>query len=224
MNKNNSKNTDLPSILIVDDHRMLAESIGLSLEEEGFGEISIANSSEEAIAMITEDHPDIIISDVSMPEQDGFNLARQVKRYWPNIKILFLTMHGSTDYIYDAMSSGAQGYVNKTASIKSLVRTISLIADGESVFPAECLQNYHSENRGKNTNSLHLTGREQEILAQLGEGLSNKEIARMLDMAEGTVKVHVKTVLKKLGAKNRTQAAIYAHEQGYNSLLAISSK
>lgn len=199
------------TIMLVDDHGVLLGSLKETLTSAGFKDIHCADSAEAARDAIQEIKPDLLITDISLPNENGLHLAKQTRRYLPGTKIIVLSMHGEEDVVTRAADIGVEGFVSKTASTGALLRAISSVLDGASVYPSSHKTRY----RPSPQQETHLTQREQDILACLGQGQSNKEIARSLDMAEGTVKVHIKTILKKLNVRNRTQAAIYAYEQGY---------
>ena len=205
-------------LLLVDDHTVLLESLRDMFMAHGFGNIQTATSSDQVREMLRETPADLIITDISMPDGSGLQLAKQVKRYAPQTKLMFLTMLADDATIGKAADIGAEGFISKAASTQSLLRAAKSILDGASVYPAG--QNTTYRHRKPPPEPPTLTEREEEVLTCVGEGFSNKEIARELDMAEGTVKVHIKTILKKLGVNNRTQAAIYAYEHGFTQDLA----
>lgn len=209
------------NVLLVDDHQLLLDALIDVLKKTDIAQLWVATSTEEALAMVKTHPVDLLVADIALPGQDGFQLTRQVRRYFPKIKVALLTMHTSRSYIEEAVEAGAHGFLVKEASFSVFIKNLHSILLGELVFPKV----FTDEGQPKTTlQSEPLTQREKEILTCLGAGYSNKEIARLLDMAEGTVKVHIKTVLKKLEVKNRTQAALYAYENGYNAALDTALK
>ena len=212
--KNIPNNFKTASILLVDDHSVLLDSLRDMFTNHGFEHIRTAPFADSARELLNQQSADLVITDISMPDGSGLQLAKQIKRYTPETKVMFLSMHADEDTIRQGADMGAEGFfLSKTASAQSLLRAATSLLEGASVYPAG--QNTTYRRRQAAPTPPPLTEREQQVLTCVGEGLSNKEIARTLDMAEGTVKVHIKTILKKLAANNRTQAAIYAYENGY---------
>lgn len=210
------------SLMLVDDHDMFRQGLRSLIDENRFEVIAEASNGRDALNLAHQMHPDVLLLDVQMPGMNGVQVARQIRRESPETKVIFLSMSDDHQDVVAAIDAGGMGYIPKTASAESLNRALSLVADGESVFPSELLRGGLSAVPLKNANLPPFTPRETEILRHLALGYSNKEIGRMLDVAEGTVKVHIKAILKKLNMRNRTQVAIYAHENGFAQPLAGS--
>ena len=205
-------------ILLLDDHSVLLESMRDALAQAGYTHIQTKTTIAQAKEHLRHTPPHLLITDINLPDGSGLALAREVKRYLPEVKVLFLTMHDDAKTLEEAIATEAEGFVNKTTSLSGVFRAISSLLDGASVYPAGHKPSKYRQQPEASPPTL--THREESVLACLGVGLSNKEIARELEVAEGTVKVHIKTILKKLRVNNRTQAAIYAYENGYSTDIA----
>jgi DNA-binding NarL/FixJ family response regulator len=199
-------------ILVADDHALMREGIRTLLDQDKFQVIAEAEDGMEAVQKYQSSHPDIVLMDLNMPRKNGLEAARDILREDKNAKVVMLTVELSEVDLMQAVDYSVKGYLLKTSSADSLNQALSLVADGESVFPSEAL--IKGMNRRAQGVEMGLTPREEEILRYIAKGMSNKGIARELDVTEGTIKVHIKAILKKLGIQNRTQAAIYAYEKG----------
>lgn len=200
------------SILVADDHALVREGIRSLLDPEQFKVIGEAEDGVDAISKYEELNPDIVLMDMNMPRKNGLEAARDIMRDHEDAKVVMLTVELSEVDLMRSVDMSVKGYLLKTSGSDSLNHALSLVADGESVFPSEAL--ISGMNRRVQTAEMGLTPREEEILRHIAKGQSNKTIARDLDVTEGTVKVHIKAILKKLNMSNRTQAAIYAYEKG----------
>lgn len=196
-----------PSILIVDDHETFAQSLAAQIGQQGLAQAYVAVSVPAALAFLGRTTPDLVLVDITLQERlEGLAFIRQLRQQWPAVKAVCLTMHQSSLFCEQAYDAGAWGYLCKTAPLAETFSGIRSALAAENPLPAPMLQN---------NQKYHFTPREKEILAHLATGASNKELAKTLDMAEETAKVHMKTLLRKLGAQNRTQVAIFAYENGF---------
>lgn len=199
-------------VMLVDDHALMREGVRSLLDAAQFDVVSEAQNGMEAVDRYFESRPDIVLMDMNMPGKNGLEASNEILIQDPAAKIVILTVELNENDLMRAVDMSIKGYLLKTAGSDSLNQALKLVAAGESVFPSDAL--IRGMNRRSQTADLGITPREQEILRHLARGQSNKEIARELDVTEGTVKVHIKAILKKLDMSNRTQAAIYAHEKG----------
>ena len=219
--------TDVIRVAIVDDHPFFRQGIRDVLNTQP-GIVVVAESSdgEEALAMIATAHPDVVLMDVNLPTMNGMQVTQRVKNDHPDIAIIILTAYDDEEQIYRAIRIGASAYFAKDITPAQLVETIHLVAQGYYLIANKCMT---QEEAGQwlfelyrrygispeDTTFSPLTEREMEILQQIIEGLSNKEIALTLGISQQTVKNHVTSILAKLNRSDRTQAAIYALRHGW---------
>ncbi|UAB77644.1 response regulator transcription factor [Erythrobacter sp. SCSIO 43205] len=203
-----------PTILIVDDHQLAREGLRAVLSGDGFGDIHLASTGEQAIEMVREIEPDIVLMDVRLGEGiDGLEATRQIAALGLSTKVIMLTLHDMPGYVRTALSAGAAGYVLKDTEIGDLRAAIAQVLDGRSAIPLDLVSAaMKSDPVSSATGDLGkiLTEREQEVVEHVAQGLTNKEIARKLEISPATVKVHVERLIAKLGVADRTQAAVVA--------------
>lgn len=199
--------------MLVDDHAVLRDGLKNILEiEENIVVVGEAVSGEDALKTVKVCRPDIILMDINMPNKSGVEVTGVIKREYPDIKILILTMHSHEEYFMSAIREGADGYLLKDAPSDQVVEAIRTVARGESVIHPSMtrkLLTYHQQKQTE-TKDSSLTEREKEVLLCLVEGLSNKEIAERLFVSDKTIKIHVSKIFKKLNVKSRSQVVIYA--------------
>lgn len=195
-------------ILIADDHDLVRDTIAMFLEAEGMAEIVSVEDLDAAIKATDETGSfDLVLLDFNMPGMDGLQGLERMKEANDNQPVAILSGTASPQIAKDAIAAGAAGFVPKTMGAKSMVSAIRFMAAGETFMPYEFMQQVDAKT------VANLTERETEVLRGLCEGKSNKEIARVLDLQEVTIKLHVKTLCRKLDAKNRTQAAMIARDR-----------
>ena len=203
-----------PTILIVDDHQLAREGLRAVLSEGKFDTIHLASTGEEAIDKVREFVPDIVLMDVRLGDGiDGLEATRQIAALGLPTKVIMLTLHDMPGYVRSALSAGAAGYVLKDTEIGALRSAIDQVMEGRSAIPLDLVSAAMSSKPAASVQgelSDILTKREQEVVALVAEGLTNKEIARELDISPATVKVHVERLIAKLGVADRTQAAVLA--------------
>ncbi len=200
-------------ILIADDHDLVRDTIVLFLQTESGIEAEAVGSLPAAIAAI-ESRPqfDLVLLDMMMPGMNGLDSLRQVMAMRGGQRVALISGTGSPELAEQALAAGAAGYLPKTLSAKSLANAVQFMAMGEQYVPLGFLRSATDE--PAHPLAQRLSRREREVLGGLIEGKSNKEIARDLGITEPTVKLHMKTLYRKIGAQNRTQAAMIAKEAG----------
>jgi DNA-binding NarL/FixJ family response regulator len=208
-------------VLIVDDHEIVREGLATLLIEEVTVEVvGQAPTGAEAVTLATLLRPDVILMDLIMPEMDGIEATRRIRRASPASQILVLTSFVDDQHVRDAIEAGAIGYLLKDVLKADLLRAIRTAAQGEPVLHPEAQRYLMRQVSPLSPPSLlhHLTEREREVLRLITQGQSNKEIAQTLHLTEGTVKGYVSAVLAKLGVADRTQAALYAVKHGLSDM------
>lgn len=198
-------------ILIADDHELLRDTLVLYLEREDGIEVRCAADYDEAVRLIEgEPRFDLVLLDFGMPGMDGLSGLERAMALKGGQRVALMSGVAPRPVAEKALALGAAGFLPKTLSARSLVNAVRFMAMGEQYAPID----FMAAEEGKPQNRLAemLSRRELQVLEGLVEGKSNKEIARDLDIQEPTVKLHVKTLYRKLGTKNRTQAALIARE------------
>lgn len=198
-------------LLIADDHDLLRDALRTHLEQASPGtEVHGAGSVDAALALLAS-HPDIdlLLLDLRMPGMNGLDGLSRIRAAHPTIKVALMSGEAGPGDVRAALARGALGFLPKTLPGEAMVDAVRRLAAGETFVPEGLLE-------AESTREGHdLTRREREVLEFLLKGLSNKEIARSLDLEEVTVKLHVRGLCRKLHAKNRTQAALRAVELGF---------
>ncbi len=213
-------------IVIADDHEFVRSGIKVMLSGEADLEIvGVAVDGQEALELCGRERPDLVLMDVRMPRMDGLTATRSIKRSFPKISVLILTMHENEDYLLEAVKAGAAGYVLKDAPQQELVTAIRKVLEGETTLNRRLatglLKRLAHDARGAaaprteagRSGPAHpLTARELEVLEHVALGQTNREIAEEFVISVGTVKNHVEHVIAKLEASDRTQAVVRALE------------
>lgn len=207
------------SILIVDDHEVVRNGIRAYLETLAeFHVVGEAASGEEALALVAEHIPEVVLMDLIMPGMDGVETTRRVKTISPRTQVVVLTSYHEDAHIFPALKAGAISYVLKDMKMDKLVDAICRAVQGEvTLHPrvaARVLQNLRGEDSEGPQLFTDLTDRELDVLKLIANGMSNQQIANELVISENTVKGHVSNILSKLHLADRTQAAVYAWQKG----------
>ncbi len=208
------------TVLVADDHDLFAEGlIELLRRRSELEVVGRASNGSQAIALAHKLLPDIILMDVRMPNVGGLEATRRIKSELPSIRILMLTVSEDDADLFEAVKSGAQGYLLKNTSLVDLLRYIQAVMAGEAaisgVMASKMLTELARPANGK-TDTIEadaLSEREQEVLQCVAAGLSNRDIAEKLYITESTVKKHLRNILAKLHVQNRVQAALLARER-----------
>ena len=207
-------------VIIIDDHALFRAGLKELLEQRSIEVIGIAANGKEGIELVKEVTPDIILLDLRMPDMSGLEVLKSLREDKVTIPIVILTTSNEESDLIKALRSGAQGYLLKDMEPDELVGALWDIEKGKNVVArdltdalARMVQGETPIDDDKGPFS-ELTPREREILCLLAEGQSNKLIARNLGISDGTVKLHVKAILRKLGIHSRVEAAVIAVEQG----------
>ncbi|MEX2255643.1 MAG: response regulator transcription factor [Acidimicrobiia bacterium] len=201
-------------VFLMDDHEVVRRGLRELLESEGSIEIvGEAGSAEEALARIPPTRPDVAVLDVRLPDGNGVEVCREVRSRNPEIRCLILTSFSDDEALFQAIMAGASGYLLKQIKGTDLVESVQRVAAGQSLLdPAVTARVLERLREGSETDQqlAQLTDQERKILNLIADGLTNRQIAERVHLAEKTVKNYVSNVLMKLGMERRTQAAVFA--------------
>jgi DNA-binding NarL/FixJ family response regulator len=208
-------------VLLVDDEELIRAGLRAIVDaEDDLSVLGEAGDGAEAVAKVRTLEPDVVLMDVRMPAVDGIQATRHILDNQPNPpKIIVVTTFENDDYVYDALRAGANGFLLKRSRPAEIVQAIRAVVAGDSLlFPAKIrslAQRHRPQQPPVGRAGAKLTDREADVLRLVAAGLSNAEIAEKLVVSLQTVKTHVGNVLGKLGARDRTQAVIFAYESGF---------
>jgi len=215
-------------VLVIDDHTLFREGLESLLHARGIDVVAAVGDGYRGIELANELQPDIVLLDVRMPALDGISVLRIIQESQPTFPVTLLTTSTEERDLLDALRAGARGYLLKDMEPDQLVQSLREIVAGQTVVSpnlthvlAEVVQGKVALPTDQGFNPFEgLTPRETQILALLAEGQSNKVIARNLGISDGTVKLHVKAILRKLNVHSRVEAAVMAVERGLREHLA----
>ncbi|MEJ2852519.1 MULTISPECIES: response regulator transcription factor [unclassified Saccharothrix] len=189
--------------------------------EDGFEVVGEAGDGAEAVRQAHEHHPDVVVMDIRMPGTDGLAATRQVKAELPDVKVLVLTTFNVDEYVFEALKSGASGFLLKDTDPVELLHALRVVAQGDALLAPSVTRRLieefaaRPEHRRPDPAALReLTAREREVLTLVAGGLSNDEIADHLVISPATARTHVSRVMTKLGARDRAQLVVLAYESG----------
>jgi len=213
--------------LIVDDYPVVREGLRTMLSTDRTVEIvGEASDGAEAVAMVAEKKPNVVLMDIRMPNMDGIEATRQIKDKYPSTAVIVLTMYDNDAYVIDAVRAGASGYLLKDASRELLLHTIRTVSSGTTLIKTDLLfeaisslirsKQAFQETEVSTIQALEeLTPREREVVQLVAEGHTNKEIGKALSITEDTVKKHMQSILAKLETTNRAGAVAKVTRAGF---------
>ena len=206
-------------ILLVDDHKIVRQGVRAFFDaQDGIEVIGEAGSGAAAVKMIEEHVPDVVLMDLIMPGMDGVEATRLAKSISPRTQIVVLTSYHEDEHIFPALQAGALSYILKDVAMDELAEAVFKASRGEATLhpqvASRVIQELHGRKKDENTLVVDLTKREMEILKVIAQGMTNIEIAEKFVISKYTVKGHVSNILSKLHLADRTQAAVYAWQQG----------
>ena len=208
--------TDLTliDVLVVDDHALMRAGLsGLIDSADDMRVVGLASDGAQALELIPGASPHVVLMDLSMPGMDGVTATGRISEQYPDTAVLVLTSFSDRQRVTDALDAGAVGYVLKDADPASLLDAIRAVARGHSPLDPRVARLVLHGRRGPTpTTPSELTERELEVLALVGRGQANKQIARVLGIRESTVKAHLTSVFQRIGVRDRTSAALWAQE------------
>ncbi|HEY0322500.1 MAG TPA: response regulator transcription factor [Pyrinomonadaceae bacterium] len=208
-------------ILLADDHKVVRRGLRLLIDEQADMEVvGEADNGREAIVMVQQLQPDVIVMDVSMPEMNGLQATKKLKGLYPAIKILTLTRHTDDGYLQQLFQAGVSGYVMKQSLDEELVRAIRAVSSGQTYLDPAITQQVVEQITGKRAprgspGGKNLSPREEEVLRLIAQGYIHKEIADRLQISIKTVDTHKTNAMQKLGMKSRVDIVRYAMLQGW---------
>jgi two-component system, NarL family, response regulator DegU len=203
----------MTTLLLVDDHHLLRQGLRRGVEEAGFAVVGEACDGAEAVRLVEELHPDLVLMDVTMPVLDGIEATRQLRARAPGTRVVILTMHGEEETVERALRAGAIGYLVKDCTIQQVAETLHAAA-GDTVLSPGLATSMLGQLQATEPAAPVLSRREEEVLQLFADGWSTIEVARRLYISPKTVKNHLASIYEKLDAGDRTQAVITAVRMG----------
>lgn len=207
-------------VLLADDHQIVRDGIKLMLDPQaGIDVVAEAENGTEIEKLIADNHIDVAVMDINMPEMDGIAATRLIKEKFPDVKVLALSMSNDDSHIRQMIQAGASGYIMKSAGRKELTKAIYEVMEGRHYFSDQATQSIMMDlvkNKGKSSSPepIHITEREKEVLAMIVKENTNQEIAEKLYISPRTVDAHRRNLLQKTGARNTAGLVRYAFEHG----------
>lgn len=211
----------MTSVVVADDQDLVRSGLAMVLQARGVDVVGLAADGREAVDMVRQSKPDVVLMDIRMPVMDGIAATQAITTQGLPSRVLVLTTYDLDSYVYGALKAGAAGFLLKATPPDRLVAGIATIAAGESLLAPSLTRRLIEEHvrrpapvQGVPRALAGLTDRELEVFTLIARGLSNEEIAQQLVVAEATVKTHVNRVLSKLGLRTRVQLVVLAYESG----------
>ena len=210
-------------VLVVDDQELVRDGFAMVLDhEDDIDVVGQAGTGDEAVELARALHPDVVLMDIRMPGKDGLQATREILGHaeWP-VRVVILTTFDPDEYVYEALRSGASAFVLKDIPRAELVQAVRTVVDGGALLAPSITRRLIgrfadrlSSDAAISSRLERLTEREQEVLAAIGGGSSNAEIAEQLFIGAATVKTHINSIFAKLGLRDRAQAVVFAYESG----------
>ncbi len=210
---------DVIRVMLVDDHDVVRAGIRALIDAQSdMCVVAEASNAAQALALLPDVQPDVVLMDITMPGMDGLQATREARERCPSAAVLALTIHEGREYFFAMLNAGASGYIPKSAAAEELMIAIRAVARGEVYLHSSVaqllLQDHLRRGRGDEEGMGSLTDRENEVLTLVAEGLSNREIGERLGISAKTVARHRENIMRKLGLHSRTQLVKYAIKMG----------
>lgn len=203
------------NILLADDHQMFIDGISHFIKEVGWNVIGIAKNGKEIFRIIKEKGvPELIVLDIEMPEMDGVEVAKRIKKEYADVKILVVTMHEENEFIRQMLKVGIDGYILKDAGKEELIKALDTVKNGDKYFGQKVTENIMSSFTRPKTPSSNLSEREIDIIRLIADQKTTSQIAKQLFLSKHTVETHRRNILLKLGIKNSAGLVKYAMKKG----------
>jgi two-component system, NarL family, response regulator DevR len=214
-------------ILLVDDHEVVRLGLKALLERHPqFDIVGEASSAREALELVADRHPDVVVMDIRLPGTSGIEACEEITSRFPETHVLMLTSYAEDEMLFSAIRAGASGYVLKQIGGEGLVSAIEAVGRGEALLDPAVTQRVFQEVRRavkeeEASAFAHLSQQEKHVLLLVSEGKTNREIAKTLFLGEGTVRNYVSSILSKLGVNNRAEAAAYAVQHNLREYITM---
>jgi len=214
-------------ILLVDDHEVVRLGLKSLLERHSqFDVVGEASNAREAIEIVNNTHPDVVVMDIRLPGMSGIEACEEITGHFPETKVIMLTSYAEDEMLFSAIRAGASGYILKQIGGEDLVRALEAVGRGEAMLDPTVTQRVFQEVRRavkeeEASAFAHLSQQEKHVLILVSEGKTNREIAKALFLGEGTVRNYVSSILSKLGVNNRAEAAAYAVEHNLREYISM---
>jgi len=214
-------------ILLVDDHEVVRLGLkSLLARHPQFDVVGEASTAREAIEMVGNTRPDVVVMDIRLPGTSGIEVCEEVVSRYPETRVIMLTSYAEDEMLFSAIRAGASGYILKQIGGEDLVRAIEAVGRGEALLDSAVTQRVFQEVRRavkeeEASAFAHLSQQEKHVLLLVSEGKTNREIAKSLFLGEGTVRNYVSSILSKLGVNNRAEAAAYAVEHNLREYITM---
>ncbi len=203
-------------IVIVDDHEVVLIGLRSILEQyPQYEVVAEASSAKDAVRQVEAFHPDIVLMDIRLPGRSGIEACEEIKEIAPDTKVIMLTSYAEDDMLFSAIKAGASGYILKQIDSDGLIKSLEAVSRGEASLDPAVTQRVFQEVRKavkdeEAASFINLSQQEKMVLKLVSEGKTNREIAQLLYLGEGTVRNYVSSILSKLGVNNRAEAAAYS--------------
>jgi two-component system response regulator DevR len=213
-------------VLLVDDHEVVRLGLKALLERHPqFDVIGEASNAREALEMVGNYHPDVVVMDIRLPGTSGIEACEDITGRYPETRVIMLTSYAEDEMLFSAIRAGASGYMLKQIGGEDLVKALEAVGRGEALLDPAVTQRVFQEVRRavkeeEASAFVHLSQQEKHVLLLVSEGKTNREIAKALFLGEGTVRNYVSSILSKLGVNNRAEAAAYAVEHNLREYIS----
>lgn len=205
-------------VLLAEDHKMVRQGTRLYLESVGVEVIGEATNGREAVELAGSLQPDVVVMDIHLPELTGVEATRRIRHDYPEIRILVLTAYDESAYVHALLDAGADGFILKTAELSELYKALNEVSVGRRVFDEDTLARARKHISEMSAQIEGLTDRELQVLTQVSQGKTNKEIGKLLFISDRTVQGHLKNIYQKFSVTTRTEAVAIALQHGFITL------
>lgn len=203
------------NILLADDHQLFLDGISNLLLSSGLvNELWVSGNGKEVLQVLNHRKPDLVLMDIDMPVMNGVECLMELRKRYPDQKVLMLSMHAEPAFVREVIGIGANGYLLKTASADEFVLAVKKVIDGGQFYSGELMLNMHQAKQATPENAETISEREREIVILIAEGFSSKEIADKLFISPRTVETHRKNIMAKMGFQSVADLIRYAFKQG----------